>query len=619
MACRSLSDFIKTLENRGELLRITCKVSPCFEITEITDRISKSDGMALLFMNNGSEFPVLINAFGSEKRICLALGRQNLDELSEEISSLLKFAGPSGGSLLQRVGMLPKLLQISRWFPVIVRGKGKCQEVIMNPPDLGRLPVLTCWPHDGGPFITLPLVHTRDLNTGSRNVGMYRMQVLGPSSTAMHWQLHKNSARHYREYKSAGRQMPVAVTLGGDPACTYAATAPLPDHVDEYILAGFLRKKPVRLVKCLTIPLEVPDDADFVIEGYIDTAEELTPEGPFGDHTGFYSLTDLYPVFHVTCITHRRDAVYPATVVGIPPMEDAWLGLATEKIFSGPIRLALQPEILGLHMPSSGVFHNLMIISIQTHYEGQAAKTMNGLWGAGQMMFTKFMIALPADIAVTDYRAAAERCGLCTDLAKHLLTTRGPADVLDHASREFAYGGKAGIDATGPPVRKPDQYRIDSSTISKRLPAITAINDHWAARGILFCILAIDKRIHGNLREVAGILRKENLIEGIPFVVFTDHFTDVFNIHMITWYVLNNTDPGTDLYIMEDTCFIDGTIKAGMPGFMRPWPNPVVSSPETVALVNENWETYGIGHFIPSPSEMYRGLCKGNSAVRGEY
>ena len=394
MSYSGLNDFVLLLEQKDELIRISQRVDTVLEIAEITDRISKSPGggKALLFENNGTAFPLLMNAFGSETRICLALGHASLDQVGQELEVLFKqLAGPAG-NLLDKLRLLPLLSRIASWMPKQKSGRGKCQEVVMEHPDLAQLPVLTCWPADGGPFVTLPAVITRDPETGIRNVGMYRMQILGPNETGMHWHKHKTGARHYQEYKKLGKIMPVTVVLGGDPAYTYAATAPLPDQVDEYMLAGFLRKRKVELVKCLTNDLEVPDDADFVLEGYVDPSEELVWEGPFGDHTGFYSLADWYPKFHVTCITHRKGAVFPATIVGIPPQEDAYIGLATEKIFLVPMKMTLVPELKDLYLPPQGVAHNLTLARIDKSYAGQAVKTMNAMWGAGQMMFNKIMV-----------------------------------------------------------------------------------------------------------------------------------------------------------------------------------------------------------------------------------
>ena len=397
MAYKHLQEFIQKLESAGELQRISERVSPYLEIAEITDRISKNGGKALLFENNGSAFPLLINSMGSNKRMCMALGVDNLDEIGKEIEKIFMQLTEPHNSISDKLKVLPTLGNIASWMPKVKKGRGDCQQVINQNPDLSLLPVLTSWIHDGGPFITLPLVNTKDPVSGKRNMGMYRMQVFDKTTTGMHWHLHKNSARHYHEYKKLGRRMPVSVVLGGDPAYTYAATAPLPDNVDEYMLAGFLRKKKVELVKCITNDIEVPYDADFVIEGYVDPMEELVTEGPFGDHTGYYSLQDLYPRFHVSCITHRRDAVFPATIVGIPPQEDAYIGKATERIFLSPIRLAMLPEIIDMAMPVEGVFHNIVIVKIKNEYPGHAIKVMNALWGAGQMMFNKIMICVDGD------------------------------------------------------------------------------------------------------------------------------------------------------------------------------------------------------------------------------
>jgi 4-hydroxy-3-polyprenylbenzoate decarboxylase len=319
MSYSGLKDFIDDLERNGEIHRIGTFVDPLLEISEITDRISKSGGKALLFGNNGTQFPVLINAFGSAKRMSMAIGRNDLQEAGKEIEKIFTSLSDNSGGLIRKISGLPKLIRLSGLLPGKINRKGKCQQVIHNDPDLGILPVLKCWPYDGNRFITLPMVHTVHPETGKTNVGMYRMQILDNKSTGMHWQLHKTGAAHFEAWKKSGKRMPVSVALGGDPVYTYAATAPLPENIDEYILAGFLRKKKVKLVKCLTNNLYVPADADIIIEGYVDPSEELIWEGPFGDHTGFYSLADWYPRFHVTCITHSRDAVYPATIVGVPP------------------------------------------------------------------------------------------------------------------------------------------------------------------------------------------------------------------------------------------------------------------------------------------------------------
>jgi 4-hydroxy-3-polyprenylbenzoate decarboxylase len=411
MAFKNQQEFINCLEEAGELLRIKAYVNPVLEISEITDRVSKSGkgGKALLFENTGYAFPVLMNAYGSERRICMALGVKNLNDVAEEIEQLFKKLSTPVENIFDKLKLLPKLGQFASWMPKVKNGRGECQEVIMAEPDITKLPVITCWPKDGGPFLTLPVIHTKDPLSGIRNVGMYRMQVFGPILTGMHWHKHKVSAKHFNEYKKLNIKMPVSVVLGGDPVYAYTATAPLPENVDEYMLAGFLRKKKVDLVRCITQPqIEVPADADFVIEGYVDPADELIWEGPFGDHTGYYSLPDWYPRFHITAITHRKNAIYPATIVGIPPQEDAWLGKATERIFLAPIKMTLVPEIIDMDMPVEGVFHNLVIAQINKDYAGQGQKVMNALWGAGQMMFNKILILVDKGVKIQDYLSLSQ-------------------------------------------------------------------------------------------------------------------------------------------------------------------------------------------------------------------
>ncbi len=447
MAFDSLADFVKLLEKRGELVRIKDEVDPKLEITAITDRVSKSPGggKALLFEKpKGSEFPVLINAFGSYKRMSLALGVEDLEERAKEIGELLEMKPPTGG-LLDKLKMLPKLADIAKFPPVEV-SRGACQEVVETEPDLTKLPVLTCWPQDGGPFITLPLVYTHDPENGDRNIGMYRVQVFDKKTTGMHWQVHHHGAAHHRKAEKAGKRLEVAVVLGGDPALTYAATAPLPDGVDELLFTGFLRKKPVELVKCKTIGLSVNADADFVIEGYVEPGERRL-EGPFGDHTGYYSLADLYPVFHVTCVTRRKNPIYPATIVGKPPQEDGYLGKATERLFL-PILRKVLPEVVDMDLPVDGIFHNLALVSIDKQYPHHARKVMYALWGLGQMMLSKMIIIVDKDTDVHDYRQVLWRVGNCLDPKRDVVIVDGPVDVLDHASVAWGWGGKMGLDAT---------------------------------------------------------------------------------------------------------------------------------------------------------------------------
>jgi 4-hydroxy-3-polyprenylbenzoate decarboxylase len=620
MAYKTLQYFVQALREAGELVTIDEFVSPHLEITEITDRISKQGGKALLFTNNGTAFPLLINSMGSEKRMCLALGVNSLDQAAEEISDLLGGMINSSPGLMGKLRILPKLSKIASWMPKVIRGRGSCQQVVMINPDLSRLPVLTCWPFDGGPFITLPAVHTKDPVTGARNLGMYRMQVFGNELTGMHWHLHKNSARHYNEYKRLGLRMPVAVALGGDPSCIYSASAPLPDNIDEYMLAGFLRKQKVELVKCLTCDLEVPAEADFVIEGYVDPAEELILEGPFGDHTGFYSLADYYPRFHITCITHRRDAIYPTTIVGIPPQEDAFMGLATERIFLAPIRLSMIPELLDMHMPPEGVFHNIVLAKIDKTYTGQASKVMNALWGAGQMMFNKILIVIDRDIPLTDYNRVLDVIAETVDPNSDILFSKGPSDVLDHSSAQFAFAGKMGIDATDKLIGE-KQTNLHASLPAKisldeliAIDGITAANTRFADHGLL--LIALDKAIPKHVKNLHEILVNKGFLQGFRFVVYVDKQVDIYSIADVIWLVANNCDPGRDCFItstgVESSVHIlaiDGTRKTEiMDGFKREWPNVLVMDEKTIKTVDSKWESLGLGPLIPSPSLHYGAL-----------
>ena len=446
MAYNSLQEFVQVLEREGELKRIRYPVKPELEVTEIADRVMKSGGPALLFENVvGKNIPVLINAFGSAKRMALALGVKDIEEIARDIEHLTRLKPPA--SLRDKLRMLPELLRLAGAAPKVISGEGACQEVIERDPDLNMLPVLTCWPGDAGPFITLPAVFSRDPRDGRRNVGLYRMQVFDARTTGMHWHPHKVGARNFQRQKEATGRMELAACLGGDPALIYAATAPLPDQIDELLFTGFLRKKAVKLVKAVTVDVEVPADADIVIEGYIDPSEPLSVEGPFGDHTGFYSLADRYPAFHVTCITHRKNPIYLTTIVGRPPMEDAFLGKATERIFLPLMRLTF-PEIVDIDLPVHGVFHNLAIVSIKKEYPAHARKIMHGLWGLGQMMFTKIIVVVDHDVDVHDPAEVAWIAGNHIDPKRDVVFVEGPVDVLDHAAPLMGYGSKMGIDAT---------------------------------------------------------------------------------------------------------------------------------------------------------------------------
>ncbi len=621
MAESGLLKFINTLETKKELSRIKAFVDPVLEITEVTDRITKNDGKALLFENNGTAFPVLINTFGSDKRIAMALGWPDIDDIGNEMERILHAFSAAKGPFLSKLSALPSLLKLSGIMPSRTGRRGICQQVINNNPDLSIIPALKCWPHDGGRFITLPMVHTIHPETGNTNVGMYRMQILGKETTAMHWQRHKTGANHYAAWKKVNRKMPVAVALGGDPVYTYCATAPLPENVDEYILAGFLRKKKVKLVRCITNQLYVPYDADIVIEGYIDPAEDPVFEGPFGDHTGFYSLADWYPKLHVTCITHAHNAVYPATIVGIPPQEDAWLIKANEKIFLAPVKITLLPEVIDFHMPDAGVAHNLVIVRIEKSYPGQGMKVINSLLGAGQMMFTKYMIVVSGDTDIRNYKELAAQIFSNASPEKDIVFTRGPLDVLDHSSDTFSFGGKAGIDAT---VKFPEEiagrngsgsvFQMPDGKFTKALEEDGyTFNVNLAEEGIPILVIAINCQNN----QDAAVKLVERLVncgaeKYFALIIAVDHAVDLTDNFIISWQVLSNSDPMRDHKYLSAAClFIDGTTKAFREGgFPRKWPNIVCSDEETVSAVDSKWETLSLGGFIKSPSAVYKKMQK---------
>jgi len=477
MAFNSYRDFVNQLDRAGELKRISQPVATELEITAIADREMKSPGggKALLFEKptvNGavSPFPLAINTMGSWRRMAMSMNAESIDAVANELGSLMKAKPPT--SFRETIKLLGQAFELRHARPKIVKD-GPCKEVIKKfegrsekvekwpaapdwknpstldprPSTLLDLPILKCWPLDGGRFITLPCVVTKDPDTGERNVGMYRIQIYDDRTTGMHWQLQKVGARHGRRYYETGTRMPVSIFIGGDPVFPFCATAPLPDGLDEFLLAGYLRKKSVELVKCETNDLEVPANADFVIEGYVDPTEPLRDEGPFGDHTGYYTLPEPYPVFHVTAITHRKDAMYPATIVGIPPMEDFYIGSASVKLFL-PIFKMNFPEIVDIALPAEGVFHNLVFVSIKKTYPMQAYKIMHGLWGMGQMMFTKYIVVVDAHVNVHNTSEVLFHLTANTDPQRDSIFTKGPSDVLDHATSEIAIGSKLGIDAT---------------------------------------------------------------------------------------------------------------------------------------------------------------------------
>lgn len=640
MAWKNQQQFIDALDKAGELIRIKNYVDPKLEIAEITDRISKSGngGKAILFENTGYNFPVLMNAYGSEKRMCMALGVNTLDDVARDIENLFHLLSSPKENIIDKLKLLPKLGQFASWMPKVKKGRGECQEVVMQNPDITKIPVITCWPKDGGPFVTLPIIHTKDPNNNARNVGMYRMQVFGPTLTGMHWHKHKVSAKHFNEYKKLNKRMPVAVALGGDPVYAYSATAPLPENVDEYMLAGFLRKQKVELVKCISQPdVEVPADADFIIEGYVDPNDELIWEGPFGDHTGYYSLPDFYPRFHITAITHKKNAVYPATIVGIPPQEDAWLGKATERIFLAPIKMTMVPEIMDMDMPVEGVFHNLVIAQIKKDYAGQGQKVMNAMWGAGQMMFNKILVMADEGVKIQDYEALAKYVFKNLNPATDISFANGPMDVLDHSCSKLGFGGKMCIDGTAKYEEEKDEsyqlpiasFQLTENMIKQNFPEIHAVNVSLLKKEIPCLVISVEKKRVGHIKELHDQICAMKEIEGVKMILYVEHTVDANDLTTALWRFCNNLDPKRDYHLCKrpphdspltthyTACMgLDGTRKTKEhDNFQRDWPNIIVANDETIKSVDEKWNELGLGAFIPSPSLKFKGQMYGEEAV----
>ena len=469
MAYRDLRGFLRTLEKNGELKRISAEVDPVLEIAEITDRTVKAGGPALLFEKaKGSRIPVVTNLVGSERRMNLALEVESLEEVAERIHSFLDMQSPQG--IFEKVKMLPKLAEIGSFFPKTVRS-GDCQEVVRDKDfSLDYFPILQCWPQDGGRYITWPMVITKNPENGKRNVGCYRMQVYDERTTGMHWQTQKHGADHYRNARAKNKEgkLEVAVALGSDPATCLSGILPVPPDMDEFLFSGFLRRDPVELVRCKTVDLEVPANSEIVLEGYVDIGEMRT-EGPFGDHTGFYSLEGQFPVFHLTCITHRKDPLYLTTIVGPPPQEDYFIGHAIERVFL-PVMKMQYAEIVDVAMPAEGIFQNLMIVAIKKSYPGQARKIMNAIWSLGQAMFTKVVVVVDHDVNVQDSREVVWKALCAIDPERDIQFVMGPVDTLDHAARRQDFGSKMGIDATrkwpeeGFTGRWPDEIKMDAAT-----------------------------------------------------------------------------------------------------------------------------------------------------------
>ncbi len=570
MAYKGLQHFIQYLKDQEELVIVDVPVDPVLEMTEIVDRLSKKQGPAVLFTHPiGSTYPVLMNAMGTWRRMGMALGEEAPDDIGKEIEGYLQLEQYLHWKTL--IKSIPRFFRLVHVFSWHLPFRGHCQEVVERNPDLNTLPVLKCWPLDGGRFLTLPIVFTKSAVGKGQNVGMYRMQVLDGQTTAMHWHKHKDGSENFRQYKEKGMKMPVAVALGCDPAITYAATSPLPKPVDEMLFAGWLRKKGVRMVRCLTNDLEVPADAEFILEGYVDPEEDLVMEGPFGDHTGYYSLEDMYPRFHVTCLTHRKSPVYPATIVGRPPMEDCYLAKATERIFLPFLRLQI-PELVDLHLPLEGVFHNCAIVSIRNTYPGAARKVMYALWGMGQMMYTKMIIVTDGEVPVQQEVVVLEKILEEVRGREDFCLTEGPLDALDHASALPLYGTRMGIDATAKEenkgkVRK--DARLKVFTIHKAAP--------FEGR----------ERVRSYLKQHSDKL-----------VICVDDTVDEKDLRTVFWKVFNNIDAARDLVVLDRKIGVDATAKWKKEGLTRSWPTDIVMTPEVKERVTERWGEYGLDPYL---------------------
>ncbi|HRX46637.1 MAG TPA: menaquinone biosynthesis decarboxylase [Spirochaetota bacterium] len=594
---RNIHEFIDELEKEGELIRFREPVSSRLEITEITDRMSKlpGGGKAILFENvKNSEFPVLMNQFGSIKRINMALGSESLDELAGRLQAIINMKPPK--SLMDKVKLIPELIKYSRFLPRSYNGKAPCQDVILkgDKVDLTKLPVLFCWPDDGGPFVTLPVVFTKGLTDGKRNAGMYRMQIFDRNTTGMHWHIHKDGAHHFNEYLKAGKRMEVAVAIGTDPAVTYSATAPMPRGIDEMLLAGFIRRAPVRMAKCVTVDLEVPAEAEFIIEGYVDPGE-LKIEGPFGDHTGYYSLKGDYPVFHVTAITHRKNAVYSATIVGKPPMEDCFMALATERLFLPMIKTVL-PEIKDYMLPWEGVFHNIAVVSIDKEFPHHAGKVMNGMWGSGQMSFAKILVMIDDEKLLYDRKKLIRHILDTIDLQDDVTLTKGILDVLDHSAEKPLYGSKLGIDATarisGEEPRSGDAIHgsMNSAMLAHEFSRLDP--DFTGAASVLDecrnrVVLLNTNKGHGKNSSFFINRIKNSSLKNQGIFVMLDSGIELSNYSIILWKVFNNVDPSRDMVFEKDCIIIDATKKGIADGHSREWPDDIEMSEDVKKKIDE--------------------------------
>lgn len=606
MTYKDLPKYIEALDKKGLMKTIECEVDSDLEITEIADRVSKDYGPGLLFNNvKGSPYPLAINVMGTYERLEMGFGVNNLDEVADEIENFMDLSRYA--TWVKKFKAIPKLAPLAFVFPRKVK-KAPCQEVI-EAPNLDELPILKCWPEDGGRYITLPLVFTKDPDNGQQNVGMYRLQVYDKKTTGMHWHLHKDGKEIYEKYRKLGKRMPVSVALGCDPATIYAATAPMPKMIDEMIFAGYLKKRPIELVKCVTNEIHVPAHAEFILEGYVDL-DELRLEGPFGDHTGYYSLADMYPVFHIEKVTRKKNPIYPTTIVGKPPMEDCYLGKATERIFL-PLMKIQCPEVVDMNFPLEGVFHNCVIVSMKKAFPKHGNKTLYALWGLGQMMYTKMIILVDESINVHDYSQVIQAIDDNVYLEEHVLVTEGPLDALDHASNKAFQGYRLGVDATikkdneCPPKDeveatsdpKHDQGTLDAF-IKSEAGVVAIVFPHKALLKKL-AIIVIEKKSGIKGHSILEKIIENNILGASKLAIVVDKNISPEDYSTVSWKVFNNIDANRDIVISKQGkaplfIGIDATKKTPEDGLMRPWPNDIEMTDEIKTLVDERWSTYGI-------------------------
>ncbi len=625
-APRDLREFIDRLRDAGELVEVTAPVDSDLEITEIVDRVTKERGPALLFTNvTGSNFPVLVNQFGSDRRLAIAFGVDEIDDVAGRITELLKLTKPPKG-LRAMLATARKLGGTARSVPPkrVRQSKAPCQQVVHtgDEVDLDTLPILTCWPEDGGRYVTLPLVFTKDRD-GNRNCGMYRVQQYDRNTCGMHWQIHKDAADDWRHMPPDGR-LEVAVAIGTDPVVTYSGSCPLPKDIDEMVFSGFARGARVEMVQCRTVDLQVPANAEFVLEGYIQQGE-LRTEGPYGDHTGYYSLADEYPVFHVTAVTRRRDPIYAATVVGVPDHEDKWMGKATERIFL-PLLQMVQHEVVDYDLPSEGVFHGCCIVSIKKRFPAHAIKAMHAIWGTALLSLTKTVIVVDEDVDVHDYAAVAARVAECWDVDLDTVFSRGPIDVLDHAPTVMGTGGKLGIDATrawasegrdaAGEAERARMRSVDAAAFAQLVQDSGGANHRVVADAAL-AIVSVDKQRGGQGRELLERIVASDAASGLKLVVAVDASVDVDDLAHVAFRTFGNTDPVRDSVHAGGSAVlgIDATTKLRDEGYLRDWPADIVMTEAIKQRVDERWDEYG----IPTPGARtvpHHGLAEGERRIR---